>query len=155
MIFDRSQLSANLAISQFGNLAIWQCRKSAKICQTWRGSFSAGSRLNFATKYATCSSCRKLPAPPAFAPLRVEKFSKRSAKKSTASPKFQQILTETCNLAGARSRLYRSQILQVNMRWKALAEIYAMPAFAPWKCMDSFEKRPRAARKIFQFFSKI
>ena len=55
----------------------------------------------------------------------------------------------------ARSRPYRGQILQVNMRWKALAEIYAMPAFAPWKCMDSFEKWPRAARKIFQFFSKF
>ena len=35
-------------------------------------------------------------------------------------------------LAGkpARSRLYRSQILQVNMRWKALAEIYTMHSFA-------------------------
>ena len=32
----------------------------------------------------------------------------------------------------ARSRLYRSQILQVNMRWKALAEIYTMHFFAPF-----------------------
>ena len=31
----------------------------------------------------------------------------------------------------ARSRLYRSQILQVNTRWKALAEIYTMHSFAP------------------------
>ena len=30
----------------------------------------------------------------------------------------------------ARSRRYRSQILQVNMRLKALAEIYNMPSFA-------------------------
>ena len=30
----------------------------------------------------------------------------------------------------ARSRLYRSQFLQENMRWKALAEIYAMHSFA-------------------------
>ena len=30
----------------------------------------------------------------------------------------------------ARSRLYRSQILQVNMRLKALAEIYTMRSFA-------------------------
>ena len=29
-----------------------------------------------------------------------------------------------------RSRLYRSQILQVNMRWRALAEIYKMHSFA-------------------------
>ena len=30
----------------------------------------------------------------------------------------------------ARSRLYRSQILQVNMRLKALAEVYTMQSFA-------------------------
>ena len=30
----------------------------------------------------------------------------------------------------ARSRLYRSQVLQVNMRLKALAEIYTMHSFA-------------------------
>ena len=30
----------------------------------------------------------------------------------------------------ARSQLYRSQILQENMRWKALAEIYTMHSFA-------------------------
>ena len=30
----------------------------------------------------------------------------------------------------ARSRLYQSQILQENMRWKALAEIYTMHPFA-------------------------
>ena len=30
----------------------------------------------------------------------------------------------------ARSRLYRGQILQENMHWKALAEIYAMHTFA-------------------------
>ena len=32
----------------------------------------------------------------------------------------------------ARSRLYRTQILQVNARWKALAEIYTMHSFAPF-----------------------
>ena len=32
----------------------------------------------------------------------------------------------TYELIRARSRLYRSQILQVNARWKALAEIYTM-----------------------------
>ena len=30
----------------------------------------------------------------------------------------------------ARSRLYRGQILQENMRWKALDEIYTMHSFA-------------------------
>ena len=32
----------------------------------------------------------------------------------------------------ARSRLYRSRILQENMRWKALAETYTMHACAPF-----------------------
>ena len=32
----------------------------------------------------------------------------------------------------ARSRLYRSQSLQPNIRWKALAEIYTMHSFAPF-----------------------
>ena len=31
-------------------------------------------------------------------------------------------------LRGARSRLYRRRFLQVNTRWKALAEIYTMPS---------------------------
>ena len=35
--------------------------------------------------------------------------------------------------ADGRSRLYRSQILQVNMRLKALAKIYTMHSFAPLK----------------------
>ena len=35
------------------------------------------------------------------------------------------------NVNQARSRLYRSQILQINTRWKALAEIYTMHSFAP------------------------
>ena len=33
---------------------------------------------------------------------------------------------------GARSRLYRRRFLQVNTRWKALAEIYTMHSFAPF-----------------------
>ena len=33
---------------------------------------------------------------------------------------------------GSRSRLYRRQNLQVNTRWKALAEIYTMHSFAPF-----------------------
>ena len=35
-------------------------------------------------------------------------------------------------LPGARSRLYRRRFLQVNTRWKALAEIYTMHSFAPF-----------------------
>ena len=35
-------------------------------------------------------------------------------------------------LREARSRLYRRRFLQVNTRWKALAEIYTMHSFAPF-----------------------
>ena len=38
--------------------------------------------------------------------------------------------SESSELDRARPRLYRSQILQVNMRLKALAEIYTMHSFA-------------------------
>ena len=40
----------------------------------------------------------------------------------------------------ARSRLYRSQILQVNMRWKALVEIYTMHSFAQLCNLNFFSK---------------
>ena len=43
-------------------------------------------------------------------------------------------------LIRARSRLYRSQILQVNTRWKALAEIYTMHSFAPFSNLKIFVK---------------
>ena len=48
--------------------------------------------------------------------------------------KFKFPRARTYELIRARSRLYRSQILQdlVNTRWKALAEIYTMHSFAPF-----------------------
>ena len=53
----------------------------------------------------------------------------------------------------ARSRLYRSQSLQVNnsTRWKALAEIYTIHFFAPfWNRMHFFA--PFSILKLFVFF---
>ena len=41
--------------------------------------------------------------------------------------------------AVARSRLYRNEILQVNMRWTALAQIYKMHSFEPFS-WDPFSK---------------
>ena len=43
-------------------------------------------------------------------------------------------------LRGARSRLYRRRILQVNTRWKALAEIYTMHSFGPFFNLKSSAK---------------
>ena len=43
-------------------------------------------------------------------------------------------------LQTARYRLYRSQILQEHMRWKALAEIYTMLSFAPLANLSFFVK---------------
>ena len=40
----------------------------------------------------------------------------------------------------ARSRLYRRRFLQVNPRWKALAEIYTMHSFAPFSNLNFFVK---------------
>ena len=46
----------------------------------------------------------------------------------------------TGKLGRARSRLYRSQILQQNLRLKALAEIYTMHSFAPFAMLKIFFK---------------
>ena len=46
--------------------------------------------------------------------------------------KFEFPIARTFELFRTRSRLYRSQILQVNTRWKALVEIYTMHSFAPF-----------------------
>ena len=55
--------------------------------------------------------------------------------------KFKIPRARTCELHRARSRLYRSQILQVNTRWKALAEIYTMHSFAPFSNLNFFVKK--------------
>ena len=44
------------------------------------------------------------------------------------------------NFEGACSRLYRRRFLQVNTRWKALAEIYTMHSFAPFSNLNFFVK---------------
>ena len=54
--------------------------------------------------------------------------------------KFKFPRARTFELYRARSRLYRSQILQVNTRWKALAEIYTMHSFAPFSNLNFFVK---------------
>ena len=56
-------------------------------------------------------------------------------------------------MRGARSRLYRSQILQVNIRWKALAEIYTMHSFAPISNLIFLVKILRNFRQFFTFFA--
>ena len=52
--------------------------------------------------------------------------------------KFNFPRARTYELIRARSRLNRSQILQVNTRWKALAEIYTMHSFAPLSNLKNF-----------------
>ena len=54
--------------------------------------------------------------------------------------KFKFPRARTYELIRARSRLYRSQTLQVNTRWKALAEIYTMHSFAPFSMLKNFVK---------------
>ena len=54
--------------------------------------------------------------------------------------KFKFPIARIFELFRARSRLYRSQILQVHTRWKALAEIYTMHSFAPFSNLKFFVK---------------
>ena len=51
----------------------------------------------------------------------------------------------------ARSRLYRSRILQVNTRWKALSEIYTMHSFAPFS-WDPFSNLNFFVKNRINFF---
>ena len=53
-----------------------------------------------------------------------------NVSKKVKGPKEQIRTRRAGKLYKARSRLYRSHILQVNMRLKALAEIYTMHSFA-------------------------
>ena len=86
--------------------------------------------------------------------LRVEKFCKRSAKKSTASPKFRQTLTETCNLAGARSRLDQGQILQQNTQRAAFGQIYPHPQLLHRPASKNFRNGRRRSRQLRRNFRK-
>ena len=52
--------------------------------------------------------------------------------------RFDRRGTEPFERIRARSRPYRSQILQVNARWKALAEIYTMHSFALFSNLTLF-----------------
>ena len=66
-----------------------------------------------------------------------------------ANKRFEKVqirIPESSNLRNdrARSRLYRSHILQVNTRWKALAEIYTMHSFAPFWNPQSKIRRKNA-----------
>ena len=54
-------------------------------------------------------------------------------------------------LQTARYRLYRSQILQQNMRWKALAEIYTMHSFAPVSNLKIFVNICKFLAKFARF----
>ena len=54
--------------------------------------------------------------------------------------KFKFPRARTFELLRACSRLYRNQILQVNTRWKARAEIYTMHSFAPFSNLNFFVK---------------
>ena len=63
-------------------------------------------------------------------------------------------LLKLIKIKSARSRLYRRRFLQVNTRWKALAEIYTMHSFAPfWNPFaktgekGAWPKQPRKGRK--------
>ena len=74
---------------------------------------------------------------------------KRRRKEGTTTGSTWGICTRRAGkLYKARSRLYRSQILQQNMRWKALAEIYTMHSFVPFSWDPS--RGIRLGEKIYE-----
>ena len=76
-----------------------------------------------------CSTSDTQSRPLRFFPV----IARRSIASDSANRRTWAICTRRAGkLYKARSRLYRSHILQVNMRWKALAEIYTMHSLAPF-----------------------
>ena len=67
--------------------------------------------------------------------------------------KFRSPFSRFPELFRPGSRLYRSQILQVNTRWKALAEIYTMHSFAPFSNRKIFVKN--CWKKFAVFFANF
>ena len=86
----------------------------------------------------TCRRSIASPGPQVHHSRRRSGLQIRALKFQSSSSKFPR--ARTCELVRARSRLYRSQILQVNTRWKALAEIYTMHSFAPFSNLNFFVK---------------
>ena len=74
----------------------------------------------------------------------------RALKFQRSRQKFPR--ARTCELHRARSRRNRSQILQVNTRWKALAEIYTMYSFD--LLCTVLESNPFAPFSNLNFFVK-
>ena len=68
-------------------------------------------------------------------------------------PRADCCIARSGKLDRARSRLYRGQILQENMRLKALAEIYTMHSFAQLRNLIFFKISPKF-RQNFAKFSK-
>ena len=59
-------------------------------------------------------------------------------------------------ILAARSRLYQSEFLQVNTRWKALAEVYTMHSFAPRSLISKFSiKIAELFAVFFQNFANL
>ena len=78
-----------------------------------------------------CCSCRPVPV----AAHQTNELIDRLSVEQPVSGLRSEVNTELNfppKLRGARSRLYRRRFLQVNTRWKALAEIYTMDSFAPF-----------------------
>jgi len=64
-------------------------------------------------------------------------------------------LPKLIKIKSARSRLYRRRFLQVNTRWKALAEIYTMHSFAPLSNLKIFVKNRWIVCCFFPKFRKF
>ena len=64
-------------------------------------------------------------------------------------------LSQMIKVYRARSLLYRRQILQENMRLKALAEIYTMHSFAQLCNLNVWLKKPKISLKFCKFFEKL
>ncbi len=98
-------------------------------------------RATFCRKFADRPSCRRPVSAPEDVAANTRAFHLLQGRRQAFLRSEVNIeLNFPPKLRGARSRLYRRRFLQVNTRWKALAEIYTMHSFAPFSNLNFFVK---------------
>ena len=104
-----------------------ECNKGFKkwsMCRLHLESSECFFKIASASEEELMATCR---APP---PERVQDAARHGEVYLKPAGADRYSSARSGKLERARSRLYQSQILQVNMRWEALAEIYKMHSFA-------------------------
>ena len=115
----------------------WMVVRSFLGAKRWPSLPRASRSASSSTAPSTPSECRRRRPTSPRTPRRPPGLQKRALKFQSLNSNSREL--ELTNLLRAHSRLYRNQILQVNTRWKALAEIYTKHSFASFSDLFSLK----------------